>query len=215
MVAAVKKRNYDMAHRSRLAAETRRRIVQAAGHRFLRDGYAATSMNAIAAEAGVAVQTVYASLRTKRDVLEAVIQLNVRGKDDDLPLVASPRWQQMEAETDGRSKLAMFALIHREICDREAGLFVVLETAAAVDPEIEPLLRDKERYRYEDQTRVARSLRHHHQLRTGLTIRNASDSIWALASERVYLALVQDRNWSTARYETWLTDQLAAALLPT
>lgn len=214
MAAAVKKRNYDMAHRSRLAAETRRRIIEAAARLFLRDGYAATSMNAIATEAGVAVQTVYASLKTKRDVLEAVIQLNVRG-DEDLPLVASPRWQQMQAETDGRSKLAMFAHIHREICDREAALFVVLETAAAVDPEIEPLLRDKDRYRYEDQTRVARSLRHHNQLRTGLTIRNASDSIWALASERVYLALVQDRSWRTAHYESWLTDQLAAALLPT
>lgn len=214
MAAAVKKRNYDMAHRSRLAAETRRRIVEAAGRRFLRDGYAATSMNAIAAEAGVAVQTVYASLKTKRDVLEAVIQLNVRGNDDDLPLVASAPWRQMEAETHGRCKLAMFAHIHRDICDREAGLFVVLETAAAVDSDIKPLLRDKERYRYEDQTRVARSLRHHGQLRTGLTIRNASDSIWALASERVYLALVQDRDWSTANYETWLTDQLAAALLP-
>lgn len=215
MAAAVKKRNYDMAHRSRLAAQTRRGIIEAAARLFLRDGYAATSMNALAAEAGVAVQTVYASLKTKRDVLEAVIQLNVRGKDDDLPLVASPRWRQMEAEADGRSKLAMFARIHREICDREAGLFVVLETAAAVDPDIEPLLRDKEHFRYADQTRVARSLRHHHQLRTGLTIRNASDSIWALASERVYLALVQDRNWSITHYETWLTDQLAAALLPT
>ena len=214
MVAAVKKRNYDMAHRSRLAAETRRRIVEGAGRRFLRDGYAATSMNAIAAEAGVAVQTVYANLKTKRDLLEAVIQLNVRGEDDDVPLVASPRWQQMEAHTDGRSKLAMFVQIHREICGREAGLFVVLETAAAIDPEIKPLLRDKERYRYEDQTRVARSLRRHGQLRAGLTVRSASDSIWALASERLYLALVQDRNWSTASYETWLTDQLAAALLP-
>lgn len=214
MAADVKKRSYDMAHRSRLAAETRRRIVEAAGRLFLRDGYAATSMNAIAAEAGVAVQTVYATLKTKRDVLEAVIRLNVRGEDNDVPLVAGARWRQMEAEIDARSKLAMFARIHREICDREAGLFVVLQTAAAIDPEIAPLLRDKERFRYEDQTRVARSLQRHGQLRTGLSVRTASDSIWALASERVYLALVQDRDWNTANYETWLTDQLAAALLP-
>ena len=68
-----------MANRSRQAAETRRRIVDAAARLFLRHGYAATTMNAIAAEAGVAVQTVYASIRTKRDVLEMVIQLMVRG----------------------------------------------------------------------------------------------------------------------------------------
>ena len=120
----------------------------------------------------------------------------------------------MEAEADARTKLAMFAQIHREICQREAGLFLVLETAAAVDAEIDPLLRDKEQFRYQDQTRVARSLRRHGQLRAGLSLRKASDIIWVLASERVYLAVVQERGWSIDEYEAWLTDQLAAALLP-
>ncbi|MDQ3677769.1 MAG: TetR/AcrR family transcriptional regulator [Actinomycetota bacterium] len=213
-MAGVKKRSYDMANRSRLAADTRRRVVEAASRLFLRHGYAATSMNAIAAEAGVAVQTVYASMKTKRDILEKVIQLTVRGEEDDVPIAASTRWRQMEAEADARAKLAMFARIHREICDREARLFVVLESAAAVDADTEPLLRDKERFRYEDQTRVARSLWRQGQLRNGLPVRKASDIIWALASERVYLALVQERGWSIEAYETWLTDQLTGALLP-
>jgi TetR/AcrR family transcriptional regulator, regulator of autoinduction and epiphytic fitness len=211
-MATVKKRSYDMANRSRQAAETRRRIVAAAARLFLRHGYAATSMNAIAAEAGVAVQTVYASMRTKRDILEAVIQRTVRG-DEKVPIAAGDRWRAMEAEVDPREKLARFARIHREICEREAELFVVLETAAAVDGEIEPLLRDKERFRYEDQARVARSLRRQGQLRSGLSARKASDIIWALASERVYLALVQQRGWSAEQYEAWLLAQLAAALL--
>jgi TetR/AcrR family transcriptional regulator of autoinduction and epiphytic fitness len=210
----VKKRRYDMANRSRQAAETRRWIVEGAARLFLRHGYAATSMNAIAAEAGVAVQTVYASMRTKRDILEAVIQLSVRGAKRDAPVAASARWRQMEAEADPREKLALFARIHREICEREAGLFVVLQTAAAADAELEPLLRDKEQFRYQDQRRVARSLQRRGQLRTGLSARKGSDIIWALASERVYLALVQDRGWSVEEYEAWLTDQLAAALLP-
>lgn len=213
-MATVKKRSYDMANRSRQAAETRRRIVEAAARLFLRDGYAATSINAIAAEAGVAVQTVYASLRTKRDILETVLQLTVRGAEEEVPVTAASRWRQMERAADPRQKLAMFARIHREICEREAGLFAVLETAAAVDPDIEPLLRDKERFRYQDQARVARSLGRRGQLRTGLSVRKASDIIWALASERVYLALVHDRGWSLGEYEEWLTDQLAQALLP-
>jgi TetR/AcrR family transcriptional regulator of autoinduction and epiphytic fitness len=212
-MAAVKKRSYDMANRARQAAETRRGIVEAAARLFLRHGYAATSMNAIAAEASVAVQTVYASMRTKRDILEAVIQSTVRGDEHDVPLAASARWRRMDAEADPREKLAMFGRIHREICEREAELFVVLETAAAVDGEIEPLLRDKERFRYEDQARVARSLHRRGQLRPGLSARKASDIIWALASERVYLALVQERGWSAEQYEAWLTEQLAAALL--
>jgi len=193
---------------------TRRRIVEAAAGLFLQHGYAATSMSAIAAEAGVAVQTVYASMRTKRDILETVIQLTVRGDEDEAPLAASRRWRQMETEVDPREKLAMFARIHREICEREAGLFIVLETAAAVDAEIEPLLRDKERFRYEDQRRVARSLARRGQLRAGLSAGKASDVIWALASERVYLALVQAREWNGEEFEAWLAEQLAAALLP-
>ncbi len=210
---AVKKRKYEMANRGRQAAETRRRIVEAAARLFLRQGYAATSMNAIAAEAGVAVQTVFASLRTKRDILEAAIQSRVRGEEDDVAVTAGARWRQMEAEADPRRKLAMFARIHREICEREAELFAVLETAAAVDPGLTPLLRDKERFRYEDQARVVRSLRSQGQLRAGLSARKASDTVWALASEHVYLALVKERGWSPDQYETWLTAQLAAALL--
>jgi len=212
-MAAVKKRRYDMANRARQAADTRRRIVDAAAELFLRDGYAATSMNAIAAQAGVAVQTVFASMKTKRDILETVIQLTVRGDEDKAPLAASTRWRQMEAKVDPREKLATFARIHRQICEREAGLFVVLEAAAASDTEIQPLLRDKERYRHEDQARVARSLARRGQLRAGLSAAKASDIIWALASERVYLALVKERGWSVEEYEDWLTEQLAAALV--
>lgn len=182
-----------MANRARQAGETRRRIVEAAARLFLRHGYAATSMNAIATEVGVAVQTVYASMSTKRDILEAVIQSTVRGDEDDVPLAEGAAWRRMEAEADPREKLAMFARIHREICEREAELFVVLETAAAVDREIEPFLRDKERFRYEDQARVARSLHRRGRMRSGLSARKAGDVIWALASERVYLALVKER----------------------
>ena len=202
-----------MANRARQAADTRRRIADAAARLFLRHGYAATSMNAIAAEAGVAVQTVYASMKTKRDILEAVVRSTVRGEEDEVPIAASAGWRRMELETDPREKLVLFVRIHREICEREAELFVVLETAAAIDPEIKPLLRDKEAYRYEDQVRVARSLRRQGGLPPGLSARKAADIIWALASERVYLALVQERGWDARQYEGWLTDQLAAALL--
>jgi TetR/AcrR family transcriptional regulator, regulator of autoinduction and epiphytic fitness len=203
-----------MANRARQAAETRRRIVEAAARLFLRQGYAATAINAIAAEAGVAEQTVYASMRTKRDILGAVIQSTVRGEPREVSVVEQAQWKEMEAAADPRDTLAKFVHIHREICEREAELFAVVETAAAVDLEIAPLLRDKEQFRYQDQARIARSLRRRGQLRPGLSAREAADSIWALASERVYVALVKERGWSVDRYETWLVHQLAAALLP-
>jgi TetR/AcrR family transcriptional regulator, regulator of autoinduction and epiphytic fitness len=210
----VKTRQYDMSNRRRQAAETRRRIAEAAAQLFLRDGYAATTINAIAAQAAVAVPTVYATMKTKQAILWAVIELTARGDADQAPLAERQWWLEMEGERDRREKLAKFARIHREICDREAAVFTVLETAANVDPEVAPVLRQKEQARYSDQSRVVRSLKRQGQLRAGLSVRKASDIIWALATERSYLALVRDCGWRAQDYENWLTEQLAAALLP-
>ncbi len=211
---AVKTRRYDMSNRRRQAAETRRRIAEAAARLFLEQGYAATTIEAIAAEAGVAVPTVYASMQTKQAILWAAIELTARGDARELPLAERQWWREMERESDARKKLAMFARIHREICDREAAVFAVLETAAAVDPELTPVLTQQARARYSDQSRVVRSLKRQATLRPGLSVRKASDIIWALATERSYLALVRDRGWRAEEYEAWLTEQLAAALLP-
>ena len=71
MAGSVKKRSYDSSNRARQAQETRRRIVDAAAVLFAREGYSATSISAIAQAAGVAVPTVYASLRSKANVLRA------------------------------------------------------------------------------------------------------------------------------------------------
>jgi TetR/AcrR family transcriptional regulator of autoinduction and epiphytic fitness len=210
----VKTRRYDMSNRRRQAAETRRRIAEAAAQLFLRDGYAATTINAIAAQAAVAVPTVYATMKTKQAILWAVIELTARGDADQAPLAERQWWREMEHERDPREKLAKFARIHRQICGREAAVFTVLETAANVDPEVAPVLRQKEQARYSDQSRVIRSLKRQGQLRAGLSVRKASDIIWALATERSYLALVRDRGWRAQDYENWLTEQLAAALLP-
>jgi TetR/AcrR family transcriptional regulator, regulator of autoinduction and epiphytic fitness len=211
---AVKARRYDMSNRARHATETRRRIAEAAARLFVQDGYGATTINAIAAEAGVAVPTVYATLKTKQAILWAVIELTARGDADQAPLAERQWWREMERERDPRETLAKLARIHREICDREAAVFTVLETAANVDPEVAPVMRQKEQARYSDQSRVVRSLKRQGQLRAGLSVRKASDIIWALATERSYLALVRDRGWRAEDYEDWLSEQLAAALLP-
>jgi TetR/AcrR family transcriptional regulator, regulator of autoinduction and epiphytic fitness len=210
---AVKTRRYDMTNRRRQAAATRRRIAEAAARLFLERGYAATTIEAIAAEAGVAVPTVYASMKTKQAILWAAIELTARGDAGEVPLAERQWWREMEREPDPREKLAKFARIHREICDREADVFTVLQTAAAADPELAPVMTKKEQARYSDQSRVVRSLKRQGKLRPGLSVRKASEMIWALATEHSYLALVRERGWRAEEYETWLTEQLAAALL--
>jgi len=207
------KRPYDGVGRARQARETRRRIVDAAARLFVRDGYAATSIAAIAQEAGVAVPTVYASLRTKANLLRAVVDATVRGDDDDVPLASRPDWEEMEAESDPRRKLARFAHLHRGICDREAAVFAEIQAAAGADPEATELLAEHDARRYETQRRLARSLHRGGHLKAGLSAREAADLIWTLASERTYLALVRQRAWKPARYERWVAEQLSLALL--
>src|ERR671917_1037552 len=215
MPSPVKRRRpYDSSNRTRQAQETRRRIVEAAAQLFVRSGYSATSISAIAEEAGVAVPTVYASLRSKANILRAVVELTVRGDDAAAPLASRPGWQEVERERDPRAKLALFARFHREICEREAAIFAELEAAAGADPEATEWLAEQERRRYEIQSRVAQGLRGQKQLRDGLKTREAADVIWTLASERTYLALVRDRGWNPDDYERWLREQLVAALLP-
>jgi TetR/AcrR family transcriptional regulator of autoinduction and epiphytic fitness len=215
MASPVKRRrSYDSSNRARQARETRRRIVEAAALLFVRDGYSATSISAIAEEAGVAVPTVYASVRSKANILRAVVDLTVRGDDEAAPLASRAGWQEIERQQNPREQLALFAHLHRQICDREAAVFAQLEAAAGADPEATQLLAEHDQRRYETQRRLARSLHRRKQLKPGLAARDAADVLWTLASERTYLALVRDRGWKADNYERWVAEQLAAALLP-
>jgi TetR/AcrR family transcriptional regulator, regulator of autoinduction and epiphytic fitness len=210
----VKPRPYDTTNRQRQAAETRRRIFEAAQELFTRDGYVTTTIAAIAEHAGVAVQTVYASTKSKRDILKGILDLAISGEDEQVPVQASSRWREIEAEPDPRTKLRELARLHRDICVREAPAFAIMADAAGSDPEIRTLMHGMADQRYQDHHRLAKTLHQTGHIRPDLSSRRAADIIWALANEQTYLALVRDRRWSTHDYQGWLADQLIAALLP-
>jgi AcrR family transcriptional regulator len=210
----VNPRPYDTTNRERQAAETRRRIFEAAQELFTRDGYVTTTIAAIADHAGVAVQTVYASAKSKREILKGILDLAISDEDERVPVQASSRWQQIEAESDPRTKLSALARLHRDICVREAPAFAIMADAAGSDHEIRTLMHDMADQRYQDHHRLAESLQETRHIRPDLTARRAADIMGALANEQTYLALVRDRRWSPQDYEAWLADQLIAALLP-
>jgi AcrR family transcriptional regulator len=213
MAKKVKPRPYDTTNRQRQGAETRHRIVEAAQALFTRDGYVTTTMAAIAEHAGVAVQTVYASTKSKRDILKGILDLAISGEDEQVPIQASSQWREIEAEPDPRTKLRRLARLHRAICVREAPAFAIMADAAGSDPEIRTLMHHMADQRYQDHHRLAKTLHQTGHIRPGLSSRRAADIISALANEQTYLALVRDRQWPTQDYEDWLADQLIAALL--
>ena len=214
MAKKVKPRRYDTTNRQRQAAETRRRIFEAAQELFTRDGYVTTTMVAISERAGVAVQTVYASVKSKRDVLKGILDLAISGEDEQVPVQGSPRWHQIEAEPDPRTKLRTLSRLHGDICVREAPVFAIMVDAAGSDPEIRTLMHEMAGQRYQDHHRLTKTLKQIGHLRPDLSSRRAADIIGALANEQTYLTLVRDRLWPIQDYEDWLADQLIAALLP-
>jgi AcrR family transcriptional regulator len=199
--------------RERKALATRRRMLDAAEALFVRDGYAATTITAIAGAADVAAATVYAVFGTKRAVLTELLRVRVVGDDDRTPLRDREDWQAIERETDPRRQLALLAAIATQIGSRIAALYEVMAAAAGSDPEIAEMYRRQQQARYEDQRRLARSMSRAGALRAGLSPAHATDIMWTLASPRTYRTLISERRWATDEYERWLADVLACALL--
>jgi AcrR family transcriptional regulator len=199
--------------RERKALATRHRVLDAAEALFIRDGYAATTMNAIAEAGDVAAPTVYAVFGTKRAILTELLEVRTLGDDRQAPLRDREDWQAMEHEADPRRQIAMLASIATRIGERIAALTEVLAAAAGSDPEIAAVHEQRQQARYEDQNVLARSLYGKGALRAGLSQARATDIMWAVANPRTYHSLVTERRWTAEEYERWLDHLLAATLL--
>src|SRR5882724_4415388 len=93
-------RRYHSPRRQQQAAATRAQILAAAQTLFERQGYAATTMAAIAGEAGVALKTVYLAFETKSGVLRALWHLLLRGDEDEVPVMARQWYLEVLEEPD-------------------------------------------------------------------------------------------------------------------
>src|SRR2546423_40275 len=87
------KRRYESPRRREQAAATRRQILDAAQRLFEQQGYAATPMSAIAAEAGVGLKTVYVAVQTQSGVFRAPWDLLLRGDEGDGPPPHPPAYR--------------------------------------------------------------------------------------------------------------------------
>ena len=199
--------------RARKALATRHRVLDAAESLFVRDGYVATTMAAIAEEADVAVQTVYAVFGNKRAVLSELLAIRVAGDDDAVPMQGREQWQAIEREPDPGRQLALLAALATQIGNRIGGLYQVLAGAAGSDPGIAELYREQQQARYEDQRRLARSLARGGALKDGLPEATAADIMWTIANPNTHYALISERGWTPGQYEQWLAHMLTCALL--
>jgi AcrR family transcriptional regulator len=199
--------------RTEQARATRRRIIECARELFLQQGYAAATLDQIAARAGVAVQTVYFHFGNKRTVLKEVMDVLAVGDDAPVPLLERPWVQQVRDEPDARRALGVWLRNGRLIFGRVAPMLSIVRDAAGADPEMAEQWRSNQHERYLAHRTLAEILAAKKALRPGLTVQNAADIIFTLLSPEVYLLLTVERGWSPAQWQRWLTDTIAQAVL--
>lgn len=200
--------------RGRLSVQASRRDILEAAHRlFLQHGYGATSVPTIAAEAGVAVQTIYNTVGSKRAVMGGVIELAVRGPSYPAPPSESVG-QHIRAARDPDLILELLVDWLAGAHERTAPISVTIREAAAVDPELAELEQALADQRFNGYREAARELARQGGLRNGLDPEQAAATIWSLGHPDIYRFLLERRGWSPHRYRRWLADGLSAALLP-
>ena len=172
-------------------------MVRSATDLFTRVGYAGTTMEGIAAGAGMSVQSVYFAFHTKANLLQEAI-------DD-----ATPEPDARSMETDPDRALA-------ELVDDACRLLGTTGPLAAAagprDAAADEVLRRYETARSKAASDLVARLRSRRPLAIGVTSRRASDVVYGLLSPQLHTLLVHDRGWSPKRYAGWATDAIGRAL---
>jgi len=214
VVARGATRPYDSRRRELGARETRRIIVAAARELFVEDGYVATTIEKIAARAGVSKPTVFASVGNKRALLKAAREQAMAGDDEPVPIAERSWFQEALGEPDPRQSVRLHARnvtgMHRQAGD----VVEVLRVAAGADEELRTLWQTAERERRADAAVFIDALRRKGPLRDGLDRDSAIDIMWLFTGPEAFQRLVRARRWSLSRYEDWLAQTFLDQLLP-
>lgn len=189
-------------------------MIDAAAREFAIHGYGATTIEAISAASDVPPATIYRLFAGKLGILKGVLDTSIAGDDEALAVLERPAVRAVVDAGDPRRRLAGFVAVTASINGRIQAVYRMLTVAADADPGARELLDTLDQQRARGQGEVVRALARDDALRPGLRPREAGDVVHALMSPEVYRMLVIDRGWPASRYERWLTDTLAAQLLP-
>jgi AcrR family transcriptional regulator len=202
-----KKRTYISETRDAQAAKTRSHILEAAKKLFQTEGFDRVTIQKLAKAADVSMPTIYAIFKSKRGVLQALI-------DDALP--PEQRTALVDdsmQEKSPKKRLSITAKLARQIYDAERELMDILRGASVLAPELKKLEQEREKRRYERQGEYVKKLMKEKALAKGLTLQKARDILWALTGRDMYRMFVVERGWTPDEYEKWLAQLLVKSLL--
>lgn len=196
-------------------AETRRRLLRAAGEEFAERGYHAATVSRIASRAGVTVQTLYLAWGSKRALLRGHLEAALAGGPDasfagQVPQLADQVAEHGEA--DAQSIVEHIAQLYCRVADRAALGWRLYRDAAATDEEVAADWSRLQELRHGTFVQLVARIPQA-ALRAGLTASTAADTAWALASPETYGLLVGSGRYTARQYQEWITATLTAALL--
>jgi AcrR family transcriptional regulator len=206
------KRSYNASRRREAAGRTRAAVLDAARQLFSERGYAATPMAAVAERAGVALDTVYASVGRKPELARLLIETAISGTGDAVPAEERDYVRAVQAAADAETKIAIYASAIRAIAARMAPLLAMLQQAAPAEPALAALLQEISSRRHANMRRFAADLATAATLRVSTD--EAADIVWATNAHELYQLLVGQRGWTPEHYEHFLADLWRRLLLP-
>ncbi len=216
MSASVKppgKRRYHAPQRAENAVATRQAVLDAARELFTTRGYAATTVGQIAERAGVAVDTLYATVGRKPVLLREVFETALSGREVAVPAAERDYVRAIVAAGSAREKIAIYAGAITQIAPRTAPVLAALRDAAARDPECASLEAELADRRAGNMKLFAADLRATGELRPDLNDDEVADIIWSMTSAEYYLLLVRRRGWTPQRFGEHLRDGWTRILL--
>ena len=207
------KRAYRSPRRSAAAAATRARIREAASAAFVEDGYAATTMRAIARRAGVGERTLYDAFPSKAALFSHVLGVATVGDEEPVPVAERPETLAAIREVDPAAATAKLVDYSVELLERAGDLIMVSVEAAGADPDMRAAAAAGSEATYRVELAFTRALHERGALRPGLDAEAAADVLYALVSPHLHQLLRRHRGWSADRYRDWLKRSIVAQLL--
>ena len=207
------RRPYRSTLREDQARATRRAVVGAARDLFVELGWSRTTIDAVAARAGVSRKTVFTSVGGKAALLKLALDWALVGDDEPLPMSERQVIAEMEQLTDPRALVARWARFVAALEERAAPLAAVLVVAADADLEAADVHAVSERNRLRGAEFIVARLTATDGLRPGLTTERAVAATLVLMDPAVHRTLVREHGWTHAEYADWIERAAVAELL--
>lgn len=207
------RRAYRATQRSATAAATRRAVLDGAKDLFAERGYTATTVADIAERAAVAVDTLYATVGRKPQILRELVETALSGTGEVVPAQQREYVLAIRAASDVETKIATYAAAVTAIQSRLAPIFLALRDAAVSDAGCSALWREIGERRARNMREFAADLRATGRLRDDLTDDDVADVIWTMNAAEYWDLLVGQRGWRPEQFRDWLADAWSRLLL--